>query len=112
MYRLLPVLLVLVACGSGPDSDWMPSPTTAYNGAGDLCLLDYEVCKNRNECCSGICFQKDGWWYARCLSPDPKPYQQSNLEFGYYERQPQCQFDACGGPLPDRIEKMSNPVRQ
>jgi len=30
-------------------------------------------------------------------------------EFGYYERQ--CQWDACGGPLPDRQGVATNPLR-
>jgi hypothetical protein len=33
-----------------------------------------------------------------------------SLPIGYYARQ--CQWDACGGPLPDRQQRASNPIRE
>ncbi len=40
---------------------------------------------------------------------DIEPPPQGNLPFGYYERQ--CQWDACGGPLPNSVNPLENPVR-
>lgn len=38
---------------------------------------------------------------------DQIPSMGGRLPPGYYQRQ--CQWDACGGPLPDHTQRLSNP---
>jgi hypothetical protein len=42
--------------------------------------------------------------------PGDPPEGAGNLPVGYYQRQ--CQWDACGGPMPDHRRPAVDPLRQ
>lgn len=63
--------------------------------AGAQCLGFGAICTQYSECCSGYCIYTRGN-YARCVEASSNG---GSVPLGYYERQ--CQWDRCGGPLPD-----------